>query len=107
MEHCKNLDLRDIVYFCDIDCVKHEISFKEAYKELVRLWTNKIIPEPSLVINSGRGLHVYWHLDNCFASTKNNVSFIPTYQALLDRMAQKLAYLGAPANKTRKSPVKE
>lgn len=21
MEHCKNLDLRDIVYFCDIDCV--------------------------------------------------------------------------------------
>ena len=91
--------------FCDIDCIKHEISFKEAYKELVRLWTNGIIPEPSLVINSGRGLHVYWHLDNCYASTKNNVSFIPTYQALLDRMAQKLAYLGADFKASEPSRV--
>ena len=91
--------------FCDIDCVNHDISIKHAYKELWKLWDNGVIPEPSLVINSGRGLHVYWHLDNCFASTKNNISFVPTYQALLNRFAQKLAYLGADFKASEPSRV--
>ena len=91
--------------FCDIDCVVHEISIKQAFKELWKLWDSNIIPEPSLVINSGRGLHVYWHLDNCYASTKNKVSFIPTYQALLNRFAQKLAYLGADFKASEPSRV--
>ena len=91
--------------FCDIDCVVHDISIKRAYKELWRLWDSGVIPEPSLVINSGRGLHVYWHLDNCYASTKNNISFVPTYQALLNRFAQKLAYLGADFKASEPSRV--
>ena len=91
--------------FCDIDCVVHDISIKHAYKELWRLWDSGVIPEPSLVINSGRGLHVYWHLDNCYASTKNNISFVPTYQALLNRFAQKLAYLGADFKASEPSRV--
>ena len=41
--------------FCDIDCVVHDISIKHAYKELWKLWDSGVIPEPSLVINSGRG----------------------------------------------------
>ena len=91
--------------FCDIDCVVHDISIKQAYKELWRLWDSGVIPEPSLVINSGRGLHIYWHLDNCYASTKNNISFVPTYQALLNRFAQKLAYLGADFKASEPSRV--
>ena len=91
--------------FCDIDCVVHDISIKHAYKELWKLWDSGVIPEPSLVINSGRGLHVYWHLDNCYASTKNNISFVPTYQALLNRFAQKLAYLGADFKASEPSRV--
>ena len=81
--------------FCDIDCVRHNISIKEAYKELVKLWISDIIPEPSLVINSGNGLHIYWYLETCYASTKNKVSFVPTYQALLNAFSKKLAFLGA------------
>ena len=91
--------------FCDIDCVRHDISIKQAFKELIRLWNDNIIPEPSLIINSGRGLHVYWHLQNCFASTKKNVSFMPTYQALLDRFSQKLAFLGADFKSAEPSRV--
>lgn len=91
--------------FCDIDCVKHDIPIKQAFKELIHMWLNNIIPEPSMVINSGRGLHVYWHLDNCFASTKNKTSFVPTYQALLNRFAQKLSFLGADFKSAEPSRV--
>ena len=81
--------------FCDIDCVKHGIPIKEAFKELMNLWINGVILEPSLVIDSGRGLHVYWLLDGCYASTKDKANFVTTYQALLNRFARTLAYLGA------------
>ena len=91
--------------FCDIDCVNHDISIKQAFKELISLWNDGIIPEPSLVVNSGRGLHVYWHLQNCFASTKKEISFMPTYQALLDRFSQKLAFLGADFKSAEPSRV--
>lgn len=91
--------------FCDIDCVKHGIPIKEAFKDLINLWIDGIIPEPSLVIDSGRGLHVYWFLDNCFASTKDGTKFITTYQALLNRFARILAYLGADFKSAEPSRV--
>ena len=92
--------------FCDIDCVKYDnISIKRAFKELIAMWSNGIIPEPSMVVDSGNGLHVYWNLEKCYASTKDNVSFVPTYQALLDTFTRKLAFLGADFKSAEPSRV--
>lgn len=49
---------------CDLDC--HEGSFNEwVTLEVLRAdFFGSQVPYPSEVINSGRGLHLYWHLEN-------------------------------------------
>lgn len=81
------------------------ISFNEAFKELIRMWNNKIILKASFIVKSGRSLHVYWCLKGCYASTKKGASFMPTYQALLDLFARKLAHLGSDFKDSEPSRV--
>ena len=49
---------------CDLDC--HEGGFNEwVTLEVLRAdFFGSQVPYPSEVINSGRGLHLYWHLEN-------------------------------------------
>lgn len=47
------------------------------------------IPQPSLVVESGRGLHLYWPIEAVPATA------LPMWQALQDELVRKLANLGA------------
>ena len=51
-------------FFLDLDCgpTKEFASQEEAIKELRKFCTTNSLPNPTM-INSGRGVHVYWFLD--------------------------------------------
>ena len=47
------------------------------------------LPMPSLIVESGRGLHLYWPMD---AAPKQS---LPVWQAVQDELVKKLAHVGA------------
>lgn len=81
--------------FQDIDCVKKGISKDEALYEIFEMYElKKEIPAPSMIVDSGRGLHLYWKIEHApYAS-------IRTWQELQDFFYYKLKHLGADKRAT-------
>jgi hypothetical protein len=51
--------------YIDLDILKDTTyTIDEAYKEIMRLSDSDEIPLPFLVVCSGRGLHLYWIINN-------------------------------------------
>lgn len=49
--------------YIDIDCYKQNLSKERVLYELEYKYYNRMIPEPSLVVDSGRGLYLIWFID--------------------------------------------
>ena len=75
--------------FQDIDCEKNGLHKTEVVYRIWILYYQNKIPKPSLVIDSGRGLHIYWIIENA------PYGALQTWQELQDNFYHKLKYLGA------------
>tara|TARA_Y100000385_G_scaffold168636_1_gene174633 strand:+ start:1278 stop:1778 length:501 start_codon:yes stop_codon:yes gene_type:complete len=80
-------------FFLDLDCgpTKEFASQEEAIKELRKFCTTNSLPNPTM-INSGRGVHVYWFLDEsvCYED------WFPVAERL-KRLCAKQNFLADPA----------
>ncbi|MGN1026596.1 MAG: hypothetical protein ACI4P4_09345 [Faecousia sp.] len=86
--HLKRL----LTLFVDVDCYKKHISKAEAYKQLQKIVADGLIPEPTIVCDSGRGLSVIWKLRNedCRAHSR--------WRAVQEYLVHTLEEIGADAN---------
>lgn len=73
--------------YIDIDKVEDD-QVACAYK-ILELAENKEIPKPTMIVNSGRGIHVYWRIKNA------PYGALHTWQELEDYLYYKLKHLGA------------
>ena len=73
--------------YIDIDGVEDD-QVACAYK-ILELAENKEIPKPTMIVNSGRGIHVYWRIKNA------PYGALYTWQELEDYLYYKLKHLGA------------
>ena len=71
-----NIEIARVIW-CDFD-YKHKVvsSFDDAFVHI----SNKKLPPPSMAVETGHGLHVFWKLDRCYEIThpdnsKENDSF--------------------------------
>lgn len=73
--------------YIDIDGVEGD-QVGTSYKVL-ELVENKEIPKPTMIVNSGRGIHIYWRIVNA------PYGALHTWQELEDYLYYKLKHLGA------------
>lgn len=78
--------------FIDIDCGEDNIN-SAAYR-VFELSDNGVIPKPTMIIDSGRGIHVYWRIKNAPYQALN------TWQELQDLFYTKLKSIGADIRAT-------
>ncbi|WP_271814738.1 helix-turn-helix domain-containing protein [Clostridium beijerinckii] len=78
--------------YIDIDCEDGNQVWT-SYKVL-ELVENKEIPKPTMLVNSGRGIHVYWRIINA------PYGALHTWQELEDYLYHKLKPLGADRSAT-------
>lgn len=62
--------------------------------EVFALADSGAIPKPSMIVNSGRGIHLYWRINNA------PYGALATWQELEDYLYKKLKYLGADIKAT-------
>ena len=80
--------------FQDIDCEKIGLEKAETVYLIWILHYENKIPKPSLVVDSGRGLHVYWVIKNA------PYGALQTWQELQDYLYHQLKHLGADKRAT-------
>ena len=59
-------------FFLDLDCgpTKKYATQPDAIKALIEFNATYKLPPPTIVVNSGRGLHVYWALDRAYSKAE-------------------------------------
>lgn len=86
-------NIRHLNYlYSDIDLSTYDKQ--EAIYHIWDLVLKDIIPEPTEVNDSGRGLHVYWRIEDA------PYAALPTWQNLQDYLYQKLKHIGADPKAT-------
>lgn len=83
--HLKRLN----AFYVDIDCYKLGYSKKEVLLELKDNYFGSQIPEPTFVIDSGRGIYLIWKLRN------EDKKALPRWTAVQQYLTDTLAKLGA------------
>ena len=78
----------------DIDCEKKGKSKDQAIFEIWEMYQDGTIPEPSMIVDSGRGIHLYWKIEHAPYGALN------TWQELQDYFYYKLKHLGADRQAT-------
>jgi len=78
--------------FIDLDLKKY--SKQEAVYQVFMLADKGTIPKPSMVVDSGRGLHLYWKIEHA------PMGAILTWQELEDFLYKQLQFLGADIKAT-------
>lgn len=78
----------------DIDCEKKGISKDQAIFEIWEMYQNGEIPEPSMIVDSGRGIHLYWKIENA------PYAAIRTWRELQDYFYYQLKHIGADKQAT-------
>lgn len=82
--------------FMDLDVLeKTDYDIVTAHIEILQLVQQGVIPMPTMIICSGRGLHLYWSIGAYKATT----SLIAYYIKLTKCLYDKLKYLGADKSK--------
>lgn len=82
-----------------IDLDLEVYSKTEAIYEITMLVDKGTIPEPTMVVDSGRGLHCYWRIEHA----PKGAAY--TWQELEDYLYRQLKYLGADLGATDSSRV--
>ena len=80
--------------FQDIDCEGMGLEKTEAVYMIWILYYEGKIPKPTMVTDSGRGVHLYWRIENAPYGALN------TWQELQDYIYYNLKYLGADRRAT-------
>lgn len=75
--------------FQDIDCAKFGFEKAETVYMIWELYYADKIPKPTMVTDSGRGVHLYWRIKNAPYGALN------TWQELQDYIYYQLKHLGA------------
>ena len=73
--------------YIDLDCREYEVN-----DIVYRIWdlvNEDIIPEPTMIVASGRGVHAYWRIKHA------PYQAIATWQELEDYLCKQLKHLGA------------
>lgn len=78
----------------DIDCEKKGISKDKAIYEIWDMFQKGEIPEPTMIVDSGRGLHLYWKIEHAPYAARR------TWQELQDFLYHNLKHLGADRQAT-------
>ena len=78
--------------YIDLDLKKYSKS--ETVYEVYDLVNDGKIPEPTMIVDSGRGLHLYWRIKNAPSGA------LKTWQGLEDYLYNKLKKLGADIKAT-------
>lgn len=78
--------------YIDIDGIEGS-SIYVSY-EVFALADSGVIPKPSMIVSSGRGIHLYWRINNA------PYGALATWQELEDYLYKKLKYLGADIKAT-------
>jgi len=95
----KNQNIRHFrALYIDLD-IKDKYSKQEAVYELYILSENEQIPKPTMIIDSGRGIHTYWRIENA----PMQAAF--TWQELEDYLYNQLKHLGADIQATSAANV--
>ena len=81
--------------FIDLDL--QEYSKNDAIYEIYILADKEVIPKPTMIVDSGRGLHCYWRIDHAPKGANY------TWQELEDYLYRQLKYLGADLGATDSS----
>jgi len=79
--------------YIDIDLKKGK-TINDAIQEVILLVFDNKIPMPSMFVDSGRGLHLYWRIEDA------PYQALDTWQALEDYLYNKLKHIGADAKAT-------
>lgn len=77
-----------------IDLDKKEYSFSQLVYSMWDLVLENKIPEPTMVVASGRGAHVYWRIEHA------PYQALATWQELEDYLCHQLKFLGADKKAT-------
>ncbi|HBF7900809.1 DNA-binding response regulator [Clostridioides difficile] len=80
--------------FQDIDCEKIGLEKSETVYLIWILHYKGKVPKPSIVVDSGRGLHVYWTIENA------PYGALQTWQELQDYLYHQLKHIGADKRAT-------
>lgn len=83
--------------FIDLDLVNH--SKTEAFYEIYIRAAKGVIPKPSMIVDSGRGLHLYWRIEHA----PKGAAY--TWQELEDYLYKQLKPLGADLKATDSARV--
>ena len=75
--------------YTDLDLYKTNYGKMEAVYEVMLLSEEGIIPRPTMFVDSGRGLHLYWRINHA------PVGAAWTWQELQDYLYRQLRHLGA------------
>jgi len=84
--------------YIDID-LKQGLTVNDVLQEVYYQVVFEKIPEPSMIVNSGRGIHLYWRIENA------PYAAIDTWQQLEDYLFEQLKHIGADARATDASRV--
>lgn len=80
--------------FQDIDCEKLGLQKAEVVYMMWELYYKGKIPKPTMIVDSGRGIHAYWKIKNA------PYGAIATWQELQDYLYHQLKHLGADRQAT-------
>ena len=83
--HLKRLN----AFYVDLDCYKLGLSKKEVLMELEDNYIGSKIPEPTFIIDSGRGIYLVWKLRN------EDKKALPRWAAVQQYLTDALEALGA------------
>lgn len=83
--------------YVDIDDIENDQLY--VGYQVMELAEKGDIPKPSMIVNSGRGLHIYWRIQNA------PYSAIYTWQNIEDMLIYRLKHLGADSRATDSSRV--
>lgn len=81
--------------FLDLDLKDTKYSIVDAHIEILQLVQQGLIPYPSVIICSGRGLHLYWNIGN-YKATQGLISY---YTKITKSLADRLMHLGVDKSK--------
>lgn len=79
--------------YVDIDCRKFNLTPEKAWEIIKKDFIGEQVPPPSLVVMSGRGLHLYWLL-------AEHPKALPRWNVVEGRLAKIFEPLGADSNAT-------
>lgn len=81
--------------FLDLDLKDTDYSISDAHIEILQLVQQGLIPYPSMVVCSGRGLHLYWSIGS-YKATQGLISY---YTKITKSIADRLKHLGVDKSK--------